>query len=348
MTITVNLYDTATLLGVMRQMEPVSSYWLDLCFPYGVNFTDEYIDFEKIVEGRKIAPFVTPMSQGKPIYSEKSEVTRLKPAYLKMKDPVSPNRLFKKSAASGGVMADGGNPASRYNAIVGDILRTHRNAADRRDEWLAAQAIINGKVTIVDESYPERLVDYKRNANHTVVLGSGARWGDSGVSIIHDLETWRTRIRRAKFGGPTNRMTMGADVWEVLRKDPEILKQLDTQMRGTDAQFRTGLREGEEAEFMGRLSGTLDMWVYSGYYEDASGTAVDYMSSKDVVLTGPNVMGHRCYGAILDKQAQYQAMRLFPKMWENEDPSVVYVMSQSAPLMVPVNPNNTLKATVLA
>lgn len=348
MTIQVTLYDTSTLLGVMRELAPVSSYWLDLCFPYAVNFEDEYVDFEKIVEGRKIAPFVSPMNQGVPIYSERSEVTRLKPAYIKMKDPISPNRLFKRSAASGGVMAQGGTPASRYNAIVGDILRTHLNAQDRREEWLAAQAIINGQVTISGEDYPERLVDFKRAANHTIVLGAGARWGEAGVSILGDIETWRTRARKAKFGGPTNRITVGPDVWDVMRVDAEILKQLDTQIRGTTASLNIGLREGEEAEYMGRLGGTLDVWVYSGFYEDADGNAVEYMSPKDIVLTGANIMGHRCYGAILDKKAGYQPLRTFPKMWENEDPSVVYVMSQGSPLMVPVNPNNTIHATVLA
>lgn len=346
MTIQVQLYDTATLLGIMRQLEPVGSYWLDLCFPYAVNFDDEYIDFEKIVEGRKIAPFVAPLAQGVPIYSEQSEVTRLKPAYVKMKDPVSPNRLMKKSAASGGVLASGGSPSSRFNAIVADIQRTHRNAALRREEWLAAQAIIHGKVTISGENYPERQVDFKRASNHTVDSTSSP-WSSSS-DIIGDIEAWRTRVRRAKFGGPVNRLTVGADVWDVMRKNTGLLKQLDTEVRGTDANFKTGIMEGEEVEFVGYISGTLPVYVYSGYYENAAGVAVDYMSPKDVIMTGPNVMGHRCYGAILDHKAGYQASAMFSKMWENEDPSVVYVMNQSAPLMVPVNPNNTLRATVLA
>lgn len=347
MTINVQLFDTQTLLGIMRQFEPVSGYWTNLCFPNVVNFTEEYIDFEKIVEGRKIAPFVTPMAQGVPIYSEKSQVTRLKPAYIKLKDPVSPTRLLKRSAGTGGVMVQTGNPASRFNALVADIQRTHRNAIERRLEWLAAQAIIHGKVTISGPDYPAREVDFNRAANHTVALGSGTYWTTSS-DIIKDIEAWRTRIRRAKFGGPTNRITVGADVWDVMRRNAGVKEQLDTEIRGTTADLNTGLREGEEVEYVGRLSGTLDVYVYSGYYEDASGTAVEYMSSKDIVLTGPNVMGHRCFGAILDNRANYQPLSIFSKMWENEDPSVVYVMNQSAPLMVPVNPNNTLRATVLA
>ena len=36
------------------------------------------------------------------------------------------------------------------------------------------------------------------------------------------------------------------------------------------------------------------------------------------------------------------------KMWEEDDPSVVYTMSQSAPLYVPTNPNNTFRLKVTA
>jgi predicted cation transporter len=37
---------------------------------------------------------------------------------------------------------------------------------------------------------------------------------------------------------------------------------------------------------------------------------------------------------------------IYPKMWEEQDPSAVFTMSQSAPLMVPTNPNNSFKIRV--
>ena len=58
------------------------------------------------------------------------------------------------------------------------------------------------------------------------------------------------------------------------------------------------------------------------------------------------VEGVRCFGAVLDKSAGYQAVDYFPKMWEEEDPSVEYLMTQGAPLMVPSDPNATFMLTV--
>lgn len=345
MTINQSLYDTNTLLGVMQRLEPPSNYWLNLCFPSEMTFDDEFIDFEKLSKTRKLAPFVAPSAQGRPIYSQGSTLLRFAPAYVKPKDTVAANRQLRRKPGEL-LSATPMSPAQRMNAVVADILRDHRDAIDRREEWMAAQAIINGQVTVVDQDYPERVVNFQRAANHTVVLTGGNVWSPTS-DIVGDIETWRTRVRRAVFGGPTNRLTVGTDVWDVMRKNDGLKKLLDTQVRGTDANFRTGIREGMDVEFIGRLSGTLDLYVYSDYYQSDDGTVVPFMSSKDVVLTGPGVQGVRAYGAILDKRAGLKAQRIFSKLWDQEDPSATFVMSQSAPLPVPVNPNCTLKATVL-
>ena len=63
---------------------------------------------------------------------------------------------------------------------------------------------------------------------------------------------------------------------------------------------------------------------------------------------GQNVMGVKAFGAILDKKASFQPLPIFPKMWDEDDPSATILMTQSAPLMVPINPNNTFRARVVA
>lgn len=345
------IYDTATLMGVMREMQPPSNYWLSLCFGQQINFTDEYVDFSKITNNRKLAPLVVPTAQGKPIYSAAEKAFRVKPAYVKPKDPVTASRMIKRAAGLGEInIGPALTPQARYNAIVGDIMREHREAIERRWEWMAANAIIYGEVTLEDEAYPTTVVDFQRNSDHDITLGASARWGDTGVSIMGNVETWRTRVRNAKFGGPTNRLTIGTAVWEVMRQDEEIrdLLKVDFRPSNNGLSLNLGIREGLDAEFVGRLSGTLDVWVYSDYYEDPDGTNVPFMDSRDVVLTGPNVRGVRCFGAIQDIAAQFQSVEIFSKMWPEQDPSATFIMNQSAPLMVPVNPNNTLRARVLA
>lgn len=346
------IYDSAALLGVMREVDTPSNYWLDLCFPGTFSSDDEFIDFTKIDKNkRKLAPLVVPTAQGKPIYSRAERTFRVKPAYLKPKDPVTASRMIKRQAGLGELLsARPLSPAQRYSAIIADIAVEHRDAIFRRWEWMAAQAIIYGEVTLEDDGYPTDLVQFGRAASHTVVLGAGSRWGETGVSIMSSVEYMRKTVRDANFGGPTNRLTVGTDVWEVMRQDPELreLLKVDYRPSNNGLQLNLGIREGLDAEFVGRLSGTLDVYVYSDYYHDESGVQVPFLDPRDAVLTGPNVMGLKAFGSILDKKANFQALPIFPKMWENEDPSATFVMTQSAPLMIPVNPNNTFRMRVLA
>lgn len=346
MPITPQFYDTASLIGVMQEQEPVEFYWAGM-FTNQVNSDSEFIDFEKIPHaGRKLAPFVTPLSQGKPIYSRKAVLSRVKPAYIKPKDAVSPDRVMKRKP--GELLAPTPmSPEQRRQAIIADILVQHSEAIDRTFEWLAARAVIDGKVVIGDDLMPEREVDFNRAPSNTIVLGSGARWNDPGVSIIENIESWRTICRRAEFGGRTNRLTVGPDAWDVMRKSDEIKRLLDLNTRGTDATVRIGLAADSEIEFVGNLGPDLAVYVYSDYYE-VDGVVTPFLNPKDVVLTGPGMMGYRCFGAIQDPYAQYQSFEKFPRHFLQDDPAGEFVMTQSAPLMVPVNPNVTLKATVLA
>lgn len=345
------IYSTHTLLGVFwdnEYMKPPENYWLQF-FPSQLEFTTETIDFSQITDVRKLAPLVVPTAQGVPIYSAAERMTMVKPAYVKPKDPVSATRMIRRAAGLGELgLQTPLTPQQRYNAIVADIMRQHRYAIERRWEWMAAGAIIDGRNVLEDERYPRTIVDFERDPNHTVVLGVGARWGDAGVSILDNLQAWRTQVRQARFGGVTNRLTVGAEVWDVMRKDAEIKELLNIQYRsGANINLRMGMREGLEVEYVGNIE-TLEVYVYSDYYQQPDGTVVPYMSTKDVVLTGPNVNGVRCFGAIQDIGAQLQAVPVWPKMWPEQDPSATFIMTQSAPLMVPINPNSTFKATVIA
>lgn len=342
------LYSTKTLLGVMDAMQPVSSYWLDLLYPTEVRFDTEEIDFEKISNHRKLAPLVVPTVQGQPIYTRGSEVLRFKPAYVKPRDTVEPHRMLRRTPGNlfaGGF--EGTGAVNRWNAVIGDITRDHRESIERRWEWLAAQAAIYGQVTLSGEAYPERIVDFRRDAGQSVTLSGSATWDGADGNPIADINTWRHQTRRLKFGGTLNRITCGAQALEALLDDEAVQDQMRTDIRGTNVSLNTGVREGLEAEYIGTLGSGLEVWSYQDYYEDENGDAQEIMDPRDVVLTG-DIGGVRAFGAILDQKAQLRPLPIFPKMWDAEDPAATYLMSQSAPLMVPTLPNRSLRARVVA
>lgn len=342
------IYDTDTLLGVYAEQEAPTNFWLNLLFPNQLNFEDEWVDFEKIPsQGRPLAPFVMPLAQGRPIYKDRSRVQRFKPAYIKPKDPITPSRVI--SRRPGEILQRvPDSPEARYNAIVGDITQFHRTAIERTWEWLAAQAALYGAVTIESPDYPEQVIDFGRDAGHTITLGGGSRWGDAGVSILDNIESWMDIIHNAEFGGMVTHVVVGSSAWAKMRKDAEVKDMLDINYRGeTGVTIQRGITPPAEVRYVGDIAKGVQVWVYKDYYT-VNGVVTPFMDPRDVLLCGPGFNGYRCFGAILDPNANYQPLEVFPRMFVENDPPVTHIMTQSAPLMVPVMPNNTLRARVVA
>ena len=213
---------------------------------------------------------------------------------------------------------------------------------------MAAKALLNGSITLVGDKYPQAVVDFRRAANQTIILGVGSRWGDSGVSIVDDVDSWNDRMADAAFGGPATDLIVTRSVWKVMKLDEELMKLLNKDIRNTSGtSLDLGVGNGDKIEFKGNISANLRLWVYGDYYHDADGTVVPFMEDGDILMVGTAVNGMKGYGAILDEDADFQPAAVFPKMWPQQDPSGRVIMTQSAPLMIPLNPNNTLKATVV-
>ena len=91
----------------------------------------------------------------------------------------------------------------------------------------------------------------------------------------------------------------------------------------------------------------FNIFVYSGWYIDDSGTEQPILPNGTVLMGSKQIMGYRAFGAIRDEQAGFQAVSYFVKSWVQEDPAVRYIMMQSAPLVVPYRVNASFCATVL-
>jgi hypothetical protein len=317
-------------------------------FPGQINFEQEHIDFDVVdQQNRRLAPFVSPLVQGKVQTELGYSTKRFKPAYIKPKDVVDPTKLLKRRA--GEALMGSLSMEARREAYVAQKLREHREMIDRRFEWMAARAIIDGAVTVAGEDYPTQVVDFQRNGNRTITLSGGALWTAAGTSSPYsNFETWFQLIQ-ASTGYIVDRITMGTLAWNALRVHADTLDRLDTNFRGSSLQIeRDPLVQAQIARLVGNVSG-VPIYVYSQVYTDDAGNSVNMLDQRDVVLTASaGIEGMRCFGGIMDKKAGYQPATYFPKMWEQEDPSVEYLMTQSAPLMVPLRADCTLRARVVA
>lgn len=356
-----NVWDSHKSLGVVRAVDPVLNYWTSLGFnSREINSTDEWIDFEKLpAVGRKLAPFVRPLGAGKPLYEDRSRGFRFKPAYIKVKEAVDTLMPLVKRPGIDRSMVNVSEitPMQRREIIKVQMTIQAVNAIRRRWEWMAAKALIDAKVTIKGEEYPAVELDFRRNPNHQIVKTSGQFWGDTGVSIFDDIQRWADRMFGAEFGGFPVRLTVTPAVWGVMQRDPEFMKHMDNQVRDPRATIERGLISAEKAVKVGELlvggrsGASIEIWLYRDTFIDPdTGVSTPFLNDGDILLSASDdaIQGYRCFGAIIDPYARYQALDIFGRNWmELGDPAVEYLLWQSAPLMVPINPDATLRATVV-
>jgi hypothetical protein len=335
-----DLFSTNVLTGAINSLIAPSQFLLNRYFGTVQTETSEEIHFDILDKTRRLAPFVSPVVAGKIVESQGHKTKTFQPAYIKDKRVFDSNRPLKRAAGEqiAGVLS----PAQRMGMLINRDLTDQREMIDRRLEVMAAEALRTGAVTVTGELYPTQNVDFGRNSALTVTLAGAARWGQTGVNPLDDLQDWSNSCLQIS-GAMTSDVTMTVDVWKLFRKDPEVKAQLD-RFRGNSTMI-TDAQMAEGGVFMGVVDG-FNIFVYAGWYLDDAGVEQPILPAGTVLLAGSQLMGVQAFGAIRDEGAGFQAIPYYSKSWIDEDPSVRYLMSQSAPLVVPTRVNASMAVTV--
>lgn len=343
-----DMYNTATLAEVLRHQRTIKPFWLQF-FPTQLNFDTEEIFFDKVYEDtRYLAPFVVPNVQGRVMNIGGYASRSFRPAYVKPKHVVDPSMTIERLAGETPYLGNL-SPAQRRDAIVAQLLARQKQLCQNRNEWLAAKALIDGTVTIVGEDYPSTLVDFRRDSSLSYTLSGTARWSQSDGDPLADLKAARQNVYN-RSGSKITRHVFGAAAWDYFNARVDVKELMNRNYGGYETNV-TRMDDGYEGqEYMGTIAGLngagrIEVWVDTSKYKDENGTEQFFLEQNTVVGVG-DVQGKRCFGAIKDFDAELKAMEMFSKMWREKDPSVEYLMTQSAPLMVPRNPDASFSILV--
>lgn len=338
-------HSTDELIGMIEALDRPSAPLLNLFFPDEQTFDTETVYLDQVDAARRLAPFVSPNVAGKPQRQRGFQTRDFRPPYIKPKHALEPGKQLKRRA--GERLTGEMTPMARLEAALVENLQLQDDQITRREEWMASQLLRTGSMTLSGEDYPEMTVDLGRNAAHTITLSGGARWGESGVSPYKTIRTWAATVHK-NSGAHPGRVVLDPLAADLLLEDEAFTKILDNRRQmGGEAQLAgvTTGGEGEEIKYIGSV-GEFDYYQYSNFYTDEDGAVLNMMPDYTVVLGNPKLAaGVRTYGAILDTSTLVPATR-FPKEWDEQDPSVRFVMTQSAPLPLLGRPDATFCATV--
>lgn len=343
------IYDTNVLVQLVPNLKIAQNFLLDTFFPNIVTSDTEYVSIDVDVGKRRMAPFCSPLVEGKLVESRRYQTNTFKPAYIKDKrapDLRKPVRRMMGERIGGELSA-----AEREMANLQFELTDQVDMLNRRLEWMAAQALLGGTVTITGDGFPTTLIDFGRDSSLTVVKSAGVKWTTANISSgaavpTDDLDTWSQTVLKSS-GAVATDVVFTTDAWNAFKKDP-VLNQARWYPgqggEGNSVQLGTQIKRG--AQFKG-VWGQYRLWVYNDWYVDDNNVEQPMIPNGTVILSGPDMMGTRSFGAIMDPAFAYGPMAYAPKSWVKEDPAQRFLLMQSSPIVIPSRVNAALAATVL-
>ena len=343
MTVNASLYDTRALVANIELLKPPSSFLIDTFFP-NVQYSDtEFVSIDIFVDKRRLAPFCSPLVEGKIVESLGYTTNDFKPAYIKQKtklDPLRPVRRMRGERIGGSV-----SPAEREQVNLIFEQDQHIQMIQRRLEWMAASALSGGTITVAGEGIPTTTINFGRDSSQTVTLTGGNRWEQSGVSAVDNIDNWSAAVLQNSGLVVTDLIfTLGA--WQSFRKDATLASVILSPQNGNAGLNVQGAKPVSGGMYMGSWGGR-DLWLYNDWYIDpADGVEKPMLAANTVVLVSRGMEGTQAFGSIIDPEFSYQALPYAPKSWVEKDPAVRYLMTQSAPLVIPSAVNGAMAVVV--
>lgn len=342
----VDIFEPRTLLEAVEQMLPPRSFLLDTFFASVDQAMTKTVDIDIIKGTRKMAPFVSPRMAGKLVVDQGFTTNTFTPPYLKPKKVTVAGQLFTR--APGEVLYMGKTPQQRAAEKLGKDLAELDELCIRREEWMAAQALLTGQIPVKGEGV-DVVINFQMAATHKVTLTGAALWTDGTSDPIAKLREWSQLIAKDSGLTPDN-VVLGSSVIDAFVNNPQVKDKLNNR------RFELGIIQPQQLPngviYYGYLPDPgLDVWSYNEWYVDPdTGNTQPMLPVDRIILGASRAQTKRAYAAIQDVEAIEEglfAVRRYPKTWVSKDPSARLLMLQSAALPIPSQIDGFLTAKVV-
>lgn len=343
------VYDTNALVAVVPNLKRPQKFLLDKFFPNTVMSDTEFVSIDVDIGKRRMSPFVSPLVEGKLIEQRRYQTNQFKPAYIKDKRAPDLRKPVRRMIGEqiGGSFTGIEREMANLEAEMTDQL----DMLDRRLEWMAAQALQTGTVTIAGDGFPTVVVDFGRDASLTVAETGTAKWTVDNVKAgtakpAADIEAWQVQILK-KSGAVVTDIVFTAGSWAGFVADP-VLTGAIIYPKLSDAgnAINPGAQTKTGAVYKGKW-GQYDLWLYNDWYVDDNNVEQPMLVDGQVIMSGEELLGTRAFGQILDPEFNYEALPYAPKTWVEKDPAQRVIVLQSSPIIIPTRGNASFSAQVI-
>lgn len=345
----INIYSPRYLAEVVRQTPPVHTYFRDTFFTNVKTFSTERVDIDLVKGDRRMAAFVHPRMGGKVLPASGYETKSYKPPRLNPADITTADMLMERSP--GEDIYSGRTPAQRAAARLVEDYNRLNDAVTRREEWMCAQAILNGSIPVKGEGV-EETVDF--GFTNKKELSGTAQWGKSAAKPLDNLEDWVDTVLTEGFAN-VDTVIMGKTALRLFLADEAVQKLLDNRRVEMGLIAPKMLPNG--VQYVGHLNKpNVDIYTYAEvYYDDWTNPSAPatkpLVDDNKVILISSGARFVMAYGAttiIDDKTGHWitsETSRLL-RSYVEHGPDRRFLELIANPLPIPDKVDSWLVATV--
>ncbi|EDS13167.1 major capsid protein [Anaerotruncus colihominis] len=340
-----NFFDIYVLIAITEEIVPKQTFFKDRYFPTGEGdvFAADKVLTEYRKGDRKMAAFVSPRAGDIPMDRRGYSIHEYQPAFIAPSRLLTVDELHKRGF--GEALYPGMDKAARAARLILEDQTDMDLRITRREEWMAAQTMINNACTmqeyIDDKTKGDTLyVKFFDNASEHLYVPA-AKWTTWAIMRADVIAMCRQLSKR---GLPATDLVMGSDVAEAVLEFEELQRLLDKNSGIITGKIDEELSPYDGVVYMGTVNFggfRLNLISVDETYVDENDQEQKYFPAASAMVTAPNC-GRTMYGQIT--QIDYGSTNFtdhagirVPKFTLDQDKDIRKLRLGTRPLCAPRN-----------
>ena len=338
---TVSIYEPRTMMGVIRKLPPVHTFFRSTFFSREKTFVTKSVDMDYKKGARKLAPFVSREIGGKIIPNTGYTTETYTPPFIAPDKVTTIDDILDRQP--GESLYSGRTPAQRAVIQMSEDFTDLREMILRREEWMCAQAMLTGKIVVLGEGVKDT-IDFRFTNLIDISKDAKRKWkGGTVQNKYADLKAWHEKVQKEGFTN-CNVCIMASDVVKEFLMDEQIQKLLDVKNYAL-AVIKPTQKENN-VTYIGTIHELgLDLYQYNEWYVDdwtdpATPVELPMVPAGTLMMASTHAKYSMYYGAIsiLNQRTEKWetvAGKYVPDTFIKKRPDRRFLSLQSAPVPVP-------------
>lgn len=330
-----DIFNWKSLTEAIRNINKPGELLMRLVFKRRKIHASTTVNFDVVNGDQKLAAFSTRGAPAVVVDKMGKKNVEITPPQIRIKKQLRPSD-FQERAAGAAIYVTSQDFNTYKKQKIADEQADLKAKIDRRMNWMCAQAL-QGSIAYAD-AITAFSIDYGFADAHKPTLINTAVWTNAASDPITNIRTWRRLGAQAGHNLSLGLITPeAADAFLGNAKVKAILENQNYKAGSID--ISNGL------EYIGRVAG-VDIYEYSEQYEDDAGAFHEMLTDGTFTLIDPNAAFSIQYAAVEEVEGNI-VTDYFSKVYKEDDPSALWLLSEADGVPVVGQPNAVVHATVV-